>query len=261
MINLTLAHKEFEGYLQEFDCENEKIKLKIIHTDSVVRCASYITARMGISEEDCRLAELIALLHDIGRFEQVRQFDSFEPATMDHAAFGVELLFGKRNMIRRFVQEDTWDEVIRQAIGRHSDYSIGEGLNSRELLHAGIIRDADKLDNCRVKLEESIKVLLGVSGEEAGRQEISSEVWQQCLERRSILSGTRKTKMDYWVSYIAYFFDINYPETFAIIKEKQYLPKLIARIPYSNPDTAEKMHRLQDMIHSYMDERIGLMNK
>lgn len=253
MIDLQHAHREFSCYLQDFDCENDKMKLKVIHTDGVVRCASEITRRMGLSDEDCQLAELIALLHDIGRFEQIRQFDSFEPGTMDHAAFGVELLFGQQKMIRRFIQEDTWDDLICEAIARHSDYRVGDGLDSRTMLHAGIIRDADKLDNCRVKLEESIEVLLGTSAEEVGRQEISDEVWQQCLEKRSILSKTRKTKMDYWVSYIAYFFDINYPETFEIIKEKQYVPRLISRIAYSNLDTEEKMGELHDMIVRHMD--------
>ena len=48
---------------------------------------------MECSREDVELAELIGLLHDIGR-EQIRRFHSFEPGTMDHAVFGAELLFG-----------------------------------------------------------------------------------------------------------------------------------------------------------------------
>ena len=36
------------------------------------------------------------------------------------------------------------------------------------LLHAKLIRDADKLDNCRVKLDETIETLLDVSAEEVG---------------------------------------------------------------------------------------------
>lgn len=150
MIDLEKARLAFEEYLEQFCREDEKIRLKIVHTKGVVRCAAKICDGMGLSREDCDLAQLIALLHDIGRFEQVRRFDSFEPSVMNHAAYGTELLFGSRQMIRRFVKENTWDEMICQAIGRHSDYSVGEGLSSRELLHACLIRDADKLDNCRV---------------------------------------------------------------------------------------------------------------
>ncbi len=253
MIDLKKAHEEFDAYLQGFDCENEKIKLKIIHTDGVIACASEIARRMKLSKEDCQLAELIALLHDIGRFEQVKLYDSFEPTMMDHASFGVELLFGERQMIRRFVKEDCWDEVIRVAIARHSDFTVGEFDDPREKLHACLIRDADKLDNCRVKLEDSIEVLLSSDAETVGNQLITEKVWQACLDKKSILSADRVTKMDYWVSYIAYFFDINFPETFSLIEEEKYVQRIIARIPYGNPDTAKKMKQLEEMILDHIN--------
>ena len=113
MLDLNHARQVFANYLEQFDREDGKIRLKIVHTEGVIRCVQDICKRMELSEEDCRLAELIALLHDIGRFEQLRLYDSFEPSVMDHAAFGVELLFGEQKMIRRFVAEDTWDHIIR----------------------------------------------------------------------------------------------------------------------------------------------------
>lgn len=260
MLDLMHARCEFAKYLKQFDRENEKIKLKIVHTEGVIRCTQDICKRMALSEEDCRLAVLIALLHDIGRFEQARLYDSFEPGVMDHAAFGVQLLFGEQKMIRRFVAEDKWDPIIYQAIARHSDFSVGKDLTSRELLHARLIRDADKLDNCRVKLDEKVEVLLGCSPEEAGSQTISPEVWKECLEQSSIHSSSRKTKMDYWVSYIAYFFDINFPETCKIILENYYVDKIIERIPYSNMDTKQKMCELKGMVITYLESNAASMH-
>lgn len=255
MLDLNHARQVFANYLEQFDREDEKIHLKIVHTEGVIRCVQDICKRMELSEEDCRLAELIALLHDIGRFEQLRLYDSFEPAVMDHAAFGVELLFGEQKMIRRFVAEDTWDHIIRQAIARHSDFSVGEGLSSRELLHACLIRDADKLDNCRVKLDEKMEVMIDCSAKEAGSQAISEEVWNECLEQSSIHAMLRKTKMDYWVSYIAYFYDINYPETCEIILENHFVDRIIGRIPYSNSDTERKMRRLKEMLLAWLKDK------
>lgn len=249
MLDLTHARSEFQHYLEPFDCENDKIKLKIIHTDGVVSCASEIARRMQLQEDDVQLAELIALLHDIGRFEQARLYDSFEPVTMDHAVFGVQLLFGEDQMIRRFVAEDTWDDIIREAIGRHSDYSVGEIEDARTLLHAKLIRDADKLDNCRVKLEDSVQVLLNADAEEVGRQEITDLIWETCKRHLSVRLSDRVTRMDYWVSYIAYFFDINFPETWSLIRENDYIDRIIDRIPYSNPDTKQKMEQLRQMMH------------
>lgn len=256
MIDITHAQKSFSCYLKRFDAENEKIRLKIIHTNGVVRCATEIARRMELDEEDRQLAKLIALLHDIGRFEQVRVFDSFEPAAMDHAAYGAGLLFGSRQMIRQFIKEDTWDDIIREAIARHSDFSVGTIEDERTLLHAKLIRDADKLDNCRVKLEDPVRVLLDMDGDKVGKQEISDRIWKTCLNHESIPSRERRTKMDYWVSYLAYFFDINFTETFSIIQEERYVDRIIGRIPYTNPDTKEKIEKLRRILNDHVRSRV-----
>lgn len=123
MIDLQYAKKAFENYLNDYDRKNEKIKLKIVHTYGVMECSKENAEDMKMSAEDCELAQLIGLLHDIGRFEQLKCYNSFEPGTMDHAAFGVRILFEER-LIRRFVEEDKWDEIIKTAIGHHSDYCL-----------------------------------------------------------------------------------------------------------------------------------------
>lgn len=254
MIDLGHAKEEFEHYLDGYDRENDKVKLKIIHTYGVVECSRKIAEGLNLSEEDCGLAQIIGLLHDIGRFEQLKRYDSFEPGTMDHASFGVKILF-EEGMIRRFVREDTWDGIIKTAIARHSDYCLKGIVDERELLHAQIIRDADKLDNCRVKLEDAIETMLGVSAEEVGKSDISMEIMQQFEGRTSVLSETRKTKMDYWMSYLAYFFDINFKVTYEMICENHYVDKLVARIPYSNPNTKREMEQVKTELNLYIQEK------
>ena len=59
MIDLMRARAVFDAYLDQFDREDEKIKLKIVHTEGVIRCVSEICRRMGLGEEDSSLAELI----------------------------------------------------------------------------------------------------------------------------------------------------------------------------------------------------------
>lgn len=132
-MDLQYAKQQFELYLNNYDREDDKIRLKIAHTYGVVECSRQIAERMGLSEEDKELAQLIGLLHDIGRFEQVKRFGSFEPTVMDHAAFGVEVLFNG-GMIRQFVTEDKWDSIICTAIAKHSDFKIQGIQDGRELL-------------------------------------------------------------------------------------------------------------------------------
>lgn len=120
------------------------------------------------------------------------------------------------------------------------------------MLHAQIIRDADKLDNCRVKLENPIETMLGVPEEAVGMSEISREVMQQFENQTAVLLETRRTKMDYWLSYLAYFFDINFKVTYEIINDNHYVDKLIGRIPYINPKTRKEMERVRAELNQYI---------
>lgn len=244
------AKQEFEKYLDGYDRNDDKINLKIVHTYGVVNCSEEIAKRMGLSEEDVELAKMIGLLHDIGRFEQLKRFNSFNPGTMNHAKYGAEVLF-EEGMIRKFVEEDSWDAIIRTAIDRHSDFMIEGVDDERTLMHAKIIRDADKLDNCRVKLEEKLETLLETSPDEPGMDVISDEVWKYCEAKSSIHSAARKTSIDYWVSYVAYFYDIYYKETMQIILEQDYISRIVHRMEYKNPDTKKKMEKLEKDILEY----------
>lgn len=250
-MDLQHAKTEFERYLDGYDRNDDKVKLKIVHTYGVTEYSRQIAERLNLPDEDRELAQLIGLLHDIGRFEQLKRFDSFEPDTMDHASFGVRILFSE-GMIRNFAGKDSWDGIIQTAIARHSDFRLTGITDSRTLMHARIIRDADKLDNCRVKLEDTIETILGVSAEEVGKTSLSPEVMAQFRRKESILSSTRRTKMDYWLSYLAYFFDINYKVSWDIIREHDYVTRLIDRIPYSNPQARVQMDEVRTTLYAYM---------
>lgn len=127
-----------------------------------------------------------------------------------------------------------------------------EGISdSRTLLHAKIIRDADKLDNCRVKLEDKLETFMDTSAEETGASVVSPKVKDSILRHECILSSDRVTPMDYWISYLAYFYDINFRESLDIIEEQNYIPRIIARIPYTHPETKELMKRVEEELLEY----------
>ena len=58
-----------------FDLNNKMIMHKVNHTYRVVNNAKYICEDMKLDDEDKDLAMVIALLHDIGRFDQAKQME------------------------------------------------------------------------------------------------------------------------------------------------------------------------------------------
>lgn len=255
-IDIEAAKERFERYLDGYDRSDDKIRLKIVHTYGVVGQSRELTARMGLCREDRELAELIALLHDIGRFEQLRRYSSFQPDTMDHAAYGVQLLFGE-GRIREFVPCPAWDPIIKTAVEKHSDFVLEGICDPRALLHARLIRDEDKLDNCRVKLEDAPETFLGATAEEIGAQKITPKVLQEAMAGNCILSSDRRTLMDHWVSYVAYFFDLNFKESLDLVREQDYVRKIIRRIPYTDPDTRKAMEQLEEKLLAYLHTGSG----
>ena len=111
---------------------NPKIALKIAHTSRVAEISEKIAENLCLNSEDIDTAWIIGMLHDIGRFEQIRRFDTFEDAkSVNHADLGVEILF-EENLIDIFEIDKSLYDTIRIAISNHNKYRITEGLSDKE---------------------------------------------------------------------------------------------------------------------------------
>ena len=141
----------------------------------------------------------------------------------------------------RFSNSQIRPSLLMRLLARTVSPFVGFTTLTPAMLHARLIRDADKLDNCRVKLEESMETLLDMDEKTVGASPISPKVWESCKAEESVLSADRKTGMDYWMSYLALYFDINFLETYQIIKEQDYIRRIAERVPYSREDTKEKV--------------------
>ena len=73
-IDFKVAKQSFESYLDEYDREDDKIQLKIVHTYCVVDAAEEIATRMHLREEDVQLAKIIGLLHDMEDLSRLNDF-------------------------------------------------------------------------------------------------------------------------------------------------------------------------------------------
>ena len=156
---IAKAKLAFKDFLEEYkDKSDLGFELKIVHTYHVAENAKKIAQELNLSKEDIELAELIGILHDIGRFEELKITKELNSVKFDHAGHGSEMLFEKC-MIRKFIEDNQYDGIIKKAIENHSKLKIEENLDERTLLHSKIIRDADKIDNYRVKKDEKVEAI------------------------------------------------------------------------------------------------------
>ena len=255
-MDFELAEKSFQKYLKDYDTNDGSIALKIKHAYEVVKKSEYIANGLRLDKENIELAKIIALLHDIGRFEQIKEFGEFNDKKIEHAEFGVKVLFDD-GLIRKFIDEDKYDNIICKAIYNHNKYKIEENLNEKELLQCKIIRDADKLDNFRVKEKEKLEDMFPkIYNEKTINYEtISEKVYEDFMQHKCIKLEDRKTIIDYWVCVIAFIFDLNFDISLQYVKENNYIDILVNKIEYKNDTTKQKMEDIRKYAKEYIDDR------
>lgn len=257
VIDLCAAKQTFSSYLSDFNCSDPKIRLKICHTGRVMKACRYLSRTLNLTSEQTDLAMLIGLLHDIGRFRQLRLIGSFNDAILPHAQCSLDVLFGE-NKIRDFIEPSAYDSIIYDSIQNHGIFQIDRSLPPESMLYARLLRDADKLDNFYTKLTEDIPTMLDIKLPALQAEPLSNYAYQTFLSCRPLRNDLRETHLDMWISYIAYIFDLNFAGSFAYIRKKNYIPRLFARVSCTDPKTAQRISQLEETAQSYISSRCPL---
>ena len=258
MIDLQNAKLAFKDYINNYDNQNDPgFNLKVVHTYHVYENAMMIAQKLGLPKEDIDLAGLIAILHDIGRFDELKNLKRFDSVGNDHAMFASKILFFEK-LINKFIDDSKYNNIIRKAIENHNKKSIEGGLLDKELLHAKIIRDADKLDNFRVKKEEDIEnIFPGIVNkkEDIENSFILESVYNSIVEEKCVDIKDRVYPLDYWICILGFTFDIYFKETLSIIKNNDYINILIDRFNYHY--SKDKMNEIRNIVNNYIDKRLN----
>lgn len=256
MINIEEARKAFAEYVKPYDMSNEKIALRVEHIYRTVEVAKKIAEDLELSQEQILLAQLIALLHDIGRFEQIKIYNTFsDKHSIDHADFGVKILFEDGN-IRKFVAETKYDDIIYKSIKNHNKFSIADALDEEELLQAKIIRDADKTDIFAVFVQDiksGDNVLYNY--EKVSKQRITPKVMQDFRNHKQTNRNDFTTDIDNYINTISFIFDYNYITGLKIIQQNKYIERVMKPICICE-ETLEQMNEIIEIANTYIKQRI-----
>lgn len=252
MIDILKAKQAFKKYIKNYEIKDKKIQLKISHIERTANIAKEIAENLKLEIEDVQLAELIGLLHDIGRFEQVKRYNTFiDKNSVNHGELGVEILF-ENGLIRDFIEDSQYDEIIRSAILNHNkDEANIKTADERQLLHSKIIRDADKTDILYVLTFEEKEVAWEKA--DFSQEKISDEIYREFIEDKTINYQERKTAADILVSHFAHIYGFNYKYSLRIIKEKGYFEKIYQRFKFENKETETRINHIYEIVNKYLE--------
>ena len=258
MIDILKAKNYFKEYVSKYDINNPRIRLKIVHMEHVADNSKRIAESMNLSEEDIQIAELIGLLHDIGRFEQWNLYETFsDKLSVDHGQKSVEILFAD-NEIRNFIQDNKYDGVIFKAILNHNKYIIEKGLSEYELLHTKIVRDSDNIDIFRSFIYDGGKPedFSHYGSKNISIERISPEYFEKFKEEKSLLYSDAKNDMDIMIAIIAHLYTISFNESLKIIYKENYIRKFIEKLNAQDEYTKLKLDEIIKITDNYINKRI-----
>ena len=235
--------EQFKKYVETFDMDDTNIALKYYHSLRVMNICKLISKNAGFNKADIKIAEIIGLLHDYGRFPQWRDYHTYnDHESIEHADLAVELLFNKKQIKNFWNKEEDYDEIY-DAIKYHSKLRVPKNLSSHNRMMCKVIRDADKLDILYLYADKHIEF------PEDG--EVSINVKENFDNEQIIDKRKLKTKADFGLVVLALVFDLNFKCSFEYLKKY----KLINQI-YENIKDKEKFKYYFDKINKYIDEEM-----
>ncbi len=296
VVDRAKARAAFDAYVAPYDADNPRVALKIEHTLRVAELAEQIARAQGFTPAGVDLCWLAGLLHDIGRFEQLRRWDTFSDRTSaDHAAIGVDVLFegathlddpavvnaaptpqpsdaafmehnAAHGALEAFAPEVAADTaaaaLIRAAVGHHSAFRLPDELDVRTRAVCDVVRDADKIDILRVTCADSVETVLGLSEDELLASAISPDAENGFFSHRCLSRTERHEPADYLIGLACFTYELVYPASLEIAFEEGHIfepferPFGIGR-PFTNRATAFLLNRMDGHLRAWVDEQLG----
>lgn len=283
-IDKDRALRAFAAYVAAYDPTDPKISLKVDHTYRVAELAERIARSLepcagpfaaagqgdadadcasagasGTGDEDASLAWLLGLLHDIGRFEQVRRWGTFNDAqSVGHAQLGARILFdradGRPPLIRSFVEDDAEDDLIRTAVGLHSAWRLPEGLDERTRRFCEILRDADKVDILKVNCIDTVEAIYGMPERAMLESKLSDEAQSWFAKHSTIPRDARTYPADILLGHVCFAWELAYPESRRIMVEQGYVFQMMER-PFTRPETRAAFARMEAELKAYLADQ------
>lgn len=230
----------------------QNIALKEDHTRGVVKEILDIGKALELNSNELHLAEIIALLHDIGRFEQYARYKTFmDRKSEDHAKLGIKIL-KKYGVLNEF--DESIKSIILRTIMYHNHAALPQKETEPCLFFTKLLRDADKLDIWRVVTDYYHQK----NGRRNGALELdlpdtpgfSDEVYQDLMNERIVDIKHVKNLNDFKLLQMGWVFDINFDPTLHYIKSRRYLEMIRDVLPES-----EKIQKIFENLSKIVEEK------
>lgn len=233
MIDINGVLERFNKFVYSYENNESKeninaLELKRKHTIRVWKASKFIVQKENISNEQKEISEIIAILHDIGRFEQFKRTGRYiDKERFNHAKVGANML--EKGLIEYFLPETRkFDKIIIKAIKMHNVLDLPSELEGAEAFQCELIRDADRIDifySCTC--EEQFDIVFARKRESIIK-DLNPEIILAMKKRKPVNLDLVRNSIDMLALRIALLSQFKFKEGLIYIKQKGYLDKMFS---------------------------------
>ncbi|BCS87421.1 HD domain-containing protein [Pseudodesulfovibrio sediminis] len=237
------------AYLSGNADKDYHIQLKIDHTMRVLDNAKAIIKGEGLNGRSARLSLLSALYHDIGRFPQFKQYDTFRDAhSVNHGRLGVLTL-------RTIPIPDSLDSadlrILKAAVGLHNVKEINPNCPAFLKNVVNVVRDSDKLDIYDVVLDHlSITTdpkRIVIHSLEEHPTKYSDTVFKAVFEGQTCDYSNLYYSNDFILLLVGWLFKLAFPTTISLLSERGCIDRIFALLPKD-----KRIQSLEQKAHTFI---------
>ncbi len=232
-----LATELFNAHVQSFvdlsEEQEKNFKIKKDHSLRVATISEELAKMLQLGAHDREIAWIAGLFHDIGRFSQLVEFNTFSDSkSIDHAELSVKIL-RENDFLKKLDCQD--EELIFTAIGLHNKFEVPKKLEERNLLHVNLLRDADKLDILKV-LTDFYLSRNGVANhaltwELPKGTNVSVNVGKDALAGKLVTKKDVASEIDVKIMQLSWVYDLNFRPSFEHLLRNRFLEKIYESLP------------------------------
>lgn len=236
------------SFRKEDPVYNDHIKLKQHHTAGVVKEISQLALLLGFNKDEIAFAEVIAWLHDIGRFEQYNTYATFADAESENHAKIALRVIEKNNLLKGFSSDQV--QIVERTILNHNQKQIPNDELEQVDFYSRLLRDADKLDIWRVMLQTNI--FHTIKNEKLpDNYHVSDRLLSYFREHQTIPLDEVDSFYDSILFRLSWVFDLNFDCALEQFQERNLTKKFLEKLPLS-----ERLQVIERSINSYIDKRL-----
>jgi len=213
--------------------QQDSFEIKKEHSIRVANISLHLAKKLELPEEQVEIAYLIGILHDIGRFGQVAEYDTFrDDKSVDHGDLAFQVLQGESFFDEMEVANKN---LILTAVQNHNKYKIQDGLNEVETLFSKLIRDADKLDILKVLTDyysnQKVKPNHTLTWELPKGTVVSPAVAKEVLGGKMVSKKNVVSEIDAKIMQMSWVYDLNFRPSIELLIKNRFLEIIYNTLP------------------------------